>query len=180
MPRLFVAIDVPLSFKQTVSEHHRPLTGVRWTKADNLHLTLKFIGDTEVERTQDIHEGLEGLSVRPFALKTSHPLLLPSQRKARVLALAIEPSIELESVRNQVEERVSGALGVKADTRPFRPHITLGRFKSADADAIQKARALVESVEPVTFNVSQVTLYESRLDPQGARHHVLATFDLTQ
>lgn len=179
--RLFTAI-VP---DRTFFESFRPLLEslknlnwpgrVRWTPLENLHLTVRFLGDTDHERFLRFRDALRASSAtwKELDLVLSHPVFLPKASKARVIALGFRPSPELSSLADSVE-RAAVSCGFEPEKRPFMAHMTLGRCDVLDLRDFQT----VTDLEGPSFSVRSMELVKSSLTKTGAVYGVLETLKL--
>ncbi|MCB9895679.1 MAG: RNA 2',3'-cyclic phosphodiesterase [Planctomycetes bacterium] len=172
MPRLFIAIDLPPDVKEWIGALCHGISGARWVKPDQLHLTLRFIGDAEADQTADLKAALDKVNGHAFRMQIEGVGTFPSpgkRRAARVLWLGVRPGAELTTLQAQIEESVQSA-GFPPETRPYHPHITLARFTKAPGNDLtrwlEKNRMAV--VDP--FPVSDFRLYESILGAAEARY----------
>ncbi|WP_419856819.1 RNA 2',3'-cyclic phosphodiesterase [Candidatus Palauibacter irciniicola] len=175
--RLFAAVLLPAAVRADLTRATRALRaleGVRPVRAEQLHLTLRFIG--EVDR------GLETPLAREIAAATAElpgfPMRLraagvfPSHRRARVLWIGVEETPALAALQRSVEEAVVRA-GVAPDARPFRPHVTVGRIRRPPPP-VGLAGAIARVRFEATVDVRRVSLMRSELLPRGARHTEVA------
>lgn len=175
--RLFFAIEISPDVRSAIAELQealRPrLPSARWVAPANLHLTLRFLGECEPGAVEDLDAGLAA-SVReldPFTLRFRGCGVFPNTSRARVLWIGVHvPDDGLLRLQSTVEDEVR-ALGFAPETRPFRPHLTIARFKKSD----RALRALTPPLSEREFGctyVSELILFESRLGRRGASYHV--------
>jgi 2'-5' RNA ligase len=184
--RLFVAVDLPEHARALVAaEQHRLAAqggrAVRFVRPEQLHVTLAFMGSVEADRVDAIRTAVaRGFELAPFALVLGGLGVLPDARRPRVLYLGFEHGTEqVMALERLVAARVAEC-GIGLERRPFRPHLTLARWREPDADG---ARALLASATHKTVaeqDVERVTLYESRLSSSGAAHTAIATGGLAR
>ncbi len=169
--RAFFAIELDADLRRAAAEVARTLRAasggrdVRWVRPENLHVTLRFLGDTP----RDALPGLAaevGRAVGPLApvpLELGPVVAFPSARRPRVVALELRPAEPLVRLAEAVERGVVAA-GFEPEPRPFRPHLTLGRVRgrSAPLDAEVPPHAASE--------VREVALLRSELRASGARY----------
>jgi len=179
--RLFVALEIPAIVRAALAElsaRLRAQTGrsVRWVEPGNIHLTLKFIGDTDAARLHDIQAALSSIR-RPQPVlvvfrglgDVRHPL-------PRVFAVGAEPSADLRGLAAEVD-RVLVPAGAPAESRDFFPHLTLARLKSSENAALLRAESRkISAVEFGRGACSEFDLMESRLRPSGAEYTRVARF----
>lgn len=188
--RLFVAIEIDarvqaaaahlLDDLQRRAAHLAPRSRISWVAADRLHLTLRFIGEADVERTRTIEEALgTALPMGQFHIKISGTGVFPRSGPPRVIWIGVfDETRRLEALHHDIEQRLSRA-GVPPDHRPFSPHLTLGRVRMA---AGLRAGALLEGLADVALGdlrVERTVLMESRLSAAGAIHTVRLATGLT-
>lgn len=175
--RAFIAVELPLEIRQNVQRATSSLrrdTGslIRWVALENMHLTLKFLGDTPSENvkvlTQLIHAQAD--SFNSFDIHLSGIGAFPGPKRPRVIYIGIQAPAELEAFQRQVES-ATRRLGYNAEERVFAPHLTIGRVRQhVSADEQQKIRRLLEAstIDSLgTARVNSVHLYKSDLKPNG-------------
>lgn len=177
MPRLFVAIDLPDLQRRGLRALCHGLSGeVRWTSPEQLHLTLRFIGEVDEALFLEIKKALADLLFPPFVLRIQGVGSFPPGRRARVLWAGVDVSPELEQLHQLIEERL-GRLGLPPEERPFHPHLTLARLPERlgpEILAAYFARHSRFAVPP--FPVDRFHLYSSRLSRFGAVHHLEGSY----
>ena len=126
--RLFVALVPPAAVRAELAALTAPLAGVRWTPADNLHLTMRFIGDTEPAKQAALEEALARVRVEPFILPVEGVGVFPSRGPAKVLWAGVgHGHPRLFQLRQQVDEALL-SVDTALDVHTFHPHFTLGRL----------------------------------------------------
>jgi 2'-5' RNA ligase len=183
--RSFIALPLGESVRHLAEERVRALRersggdGVRWVRPENLHVTLRFLGN--IERTlvpklaAAVREELAGLA--SFTAQIGGVRTFPSSKRPRVVVLEVGPEAALSELASAVERGV-GRVGLAAEERPFRPHLTLGRAKrSGRAAGFPDTSDLVSS-EGVSFEVTESVLFQSELLRSGARYTALERFPL--
>ncbi len=185
--RLFVAVDLPHDVREALDRlqsdlRRRDLSSLRWVRPEGIHLTLKFLGDTPAEQVPVIEEAVAG-AVRgaPFRLALGRPGTFGSRRGPRVLWVDLAADVgRLRELQAAVERALAEA-GFPPEERGFSPHLTLARVRQppAPGTADRVSRAL-EAVSPprAEFEVEEVVLMRSRLQPSGAVYERLAGFPL--
>ena len=177
--RLFVALDVPDEVRESLAQWCERVApdGVRRVPAENLHVTLAFLGSRSLDDA-DVVAGLLGrvAAAHPLAtvLRTAGALWLPPRRPG-VLAVALGASEELAALHAGVVTALAGAIGFEPERRAFRPHVTVGRVARG-------ARVRVRSPDPpptLRFAPQALTLYRSQTTGAGARYTALARAALT-
>ena len=185
MARLFIAINLPLPERRAIREATAAMRAagghVTWVAEENLHLTLKFLGEQPLEALNALSQSLAGVAerCRPLTLELGGVGAFPSLRAPRVVWLGVARDPKLELLHHDVEVACA-TLGYEVDGRAFRPHITLGRVRARpERDA---ARALAAAAGLVrhrgVVEARSVDLMSSVLSPRGARYDVLAALPL--
>ena len=175
--RLFIAINFPQSLRDRMVEATEPLREqgfpVRWIDRDQLHLTLKFLGDVKRDRLDDVTGVMDGVGAdfRPFEVGFERVGAFPSLRSPRVIWLGVEATMEMRAVKHDLEHGLVD-MGFERETRAFQPHVTLARAdKDADAGDFRKLESLSREVEmDETHRVAQIDLMQSHLRSSGAEH----------
>lgn len=175
--RTFLAIDLPSSLHSAIGQKEenlkRVLTGINWVKSGNLHITLKFFGDTPESKINEIQQVVEQAvnGISPFEITLRGFGVFPDKRVPRTVWTGIEGEIQvLEDLAAQIELAVV-PLGFPQEGRPFRPHLTLARIKKdhhAVGLAIEKTGMLFDPFIFGRLLVEQVTLFKSELRPTGS------------
>ncbi len=171
MLRLFVALDLPESLRTRLAGLQHDLPGARWVAPENIHLTLRFIGETPPESADALSDALGGVQDwEPFPLALQGVGQFPKQGMPRVLWVGVEESAGLTDLAQAVESAVQSCGLPRAD-KPFAPHITLARFKAKpDQGKLHRFYARAGDFSAAPFTVRQFTLYASQLTPQGPRY----------
>ena len=175
--RLFIAINLPAGVRETLWEVTAPLRAVRypvrWVAADAIHLTLKFLGELEAAREDEIAGGIAAAvgGAKPFPLPVGGFGAFPSAQRPRVVWAGLEPVPPLELLQHRVEQEME-RLGFPTEGRPFHPHLTLGRVKRDARPAALGGLAtdLDSLVYETEVSVESVDLMQSTLTPRGARY----------
>ncbi len=186
--RLFIAIDVSDAVRERAVDARRRLAGqhavlargLRWVRAEHLHLTLRFIGEVPAPMAAHVVAACrDPLAIPPFDIRFGGLAWLPPGGAPRVLMLPVAEGLDaLRELKAAVEGRLPAGVPPD-DARPFLPHLTLARVRD---DARREARALARDWSApstaVASPVTGVTLFESRLSPQGPEYRALARLAL--
>jgi 2'-5' RNA ligase len=170
--RAFVAIQLPKEVKRALAEVSRmladqvPTGAVRWVKPERMHLTLRFLGETAVDKLPALAAGLDHIGPRHegFSLHLNQLDCFPNSRRPRVLWVGIEGDVgRLQALKRDIDATLV-PLGWAADNRPFRAHLTLGRVR--DSRSLRDLDWSAQ-VEQISLPVSTIHLIESQLYPSG-------------
>ncbi len=182
--RMFVAVTLPDPVREAVSRLVRELsgrlTGVRWTKSENIHLTLKFLGGAEASSIPPLRDCLDRLaeSHLPFPAALEGLGVFPPRGKPRVIWAGVgEGRGRLTALAEELDRDLEG-LGFPRETRKYTPHLTLGRFKKtrpgSDPREIAREVEMRRSDSLGSLKVDMIVLMESTLTPGGAIHRIVS------
>ncbi len=181
MLRTFFAFDLDEGFLRDAAaladalRGERALSRARWVASRVMHMTLRFVGDTEPERVPALASALDALAGRKAVPVRGASLAgFSSSRRARVLALEIDDEAALAPIVADVESAVR-ALGFPPEERSYRPHLTLARLR----EPADLRRLVVEHPVSLSGRVTSVALYQSDLGPSGPTYTALARTDLS-
>lgn len=177
--RLFIAISLPDPVRRRLSDLKQSIEGVRWQRQKQLHITLKFLGDTPEERLNPLVNKLQGVDQQAFVISIKGLGYFPKGRRdPRILWAGVSNHTKLVRLHSRIEEKCV-AMGYKAEGHPFKPHITLGRIKNtAKRDILSFINQHKRFVIP-EIAVTKFVLYESKLRSEGAVHKKIEHFPLT-
>lgn len=175
--RLFVAIDLPEHLRQALGRLANGLPGARWVAPENLHLTLRFIGDIDGRQAADVDAALSAVRTESFPLALDGLGHFGEGRHVRALWVGVVPNPTLTRLHDKIEQALQRA-GLAAETRKFKPHITLARFKSNPGEKLRDYLSHRVGLRMEPFEVTEFTLYSSYLAKAGAIHTPEAVYPL--
>lgn len=176
--RLFIALPVDpaavnrLSGLQQQLASRLPARAVRWVRPEQMHLTLRFLGDVAVSRIECLTAALRShLATTPaFGLRLDGWGAFPSRRQPRVLWAGLSGALdELRALQAQVSRACDG-FGQPAEHRPFQPHLTLGRVTApagAASPSVPEALATIAAPKDVSWRATELLLVRSQLAAAG-------------
>ncbi len=157
------------------------VAGVRWMRPDGIHLTLKFLGEVEPDRIEEIVHKAKGAikGIGPFRIRIRGGGGFPNAKNPRVIWIGVEDqSGLLKKLQARVERGLEG-LGFKREERDYTPHLTVGRLRSGKGKgAITEAIRDIGDSDLGTMEVGEITLFRSQLKPTGAEYTKLRTITL--
>jgi RNA 2',3'-cyclic 3'-phosphodiesterase len=179
--RLFVALEIPAAIREKLAELLRGLRAVspqtRWVRSDNLHVTLKFIGEVPETKLAAIRTALALVRSDHFVRLDFRGLgFFPDEKNPRVFWSGIEASPNLKVLAADIEKAME-TIGIPKEQRLFSPHLTLGRFEPQQLT--DKLRATIQENVSRDFGsvrTNQFHLIESKLKPSGAEYTTLESF----
>lgn len=169
MIRLFIALDLPEIIKYQIQGLGGSLPKAKIVSQEQLHLTLKFIGEVESSQVLDIEETLEGIELSEFQIRLKGVGVFPPRGSARVLWVGVEEDGALTRLRNKIESDLA-RIGLPRSKQKFKPHITVARIQKSPTARIQQVIAANSLLETPRFLVEGFSLYSSQLTPKGAIH----------
>ena len=176
--RLFIAIDLPEEIKQILEEVKAPLKdikGVKPVKKDNIHITLKFLGEVDDNKLSQIISALRKVSFKPFSVYLDKLGFFPNEKRIRVLWVDAKPEKPLKELKQQIDK----VLPSFKDDHPFKSHITFARIKYIPSwNDKKKILELITNKQlgKKEFLVDTFKLYKSILTPKGPIYGVLNEF----
>ena len=188
--RAFVALEMPDEVRRDLDEIsfrlRKDLANVplRWVPVENMHLTLKFLGDVLREQLQAITEILREKTgnLAPIQLSLDGLGAFPNLQRPRVLWIGIDFPDTLKTFQRDLENQFA-ALGFSHENRSFAPHLTLARVRgharTADLARIREILEAAPKPAPTHAIADKITLFRSELKPSGSVYNALSQFVLT-
>jgi 2'-5' RNA ligase len=178
MYRLFIAIDLPDEVKDDLANICFGVQGAKWVPKDQMHLTIRFIGDVDEAGYHAISDGLSDVVASRFTMMLKGVGYFPPHNKPKVLWVGLEKNEALMELRDFVEKSLRES-GVEPEERKFAAHITLARLNPfAPLRAITDFLSANGLFSSGPVNVDEFHLYSSVLKNTGAIHRREATYTL--
>lgn len=182
--RTFIAIDIESEIKKTLSvlvgNLGRIGGNIKWVREQGMHITLKFLGKIESAKTSEINTILRKVSrdYRPFSLKIKGCGYFPHEKNPRIFWIGVEAEESLYLFQAQLEKELE-KIGFSPENRTFRPHLTLGRVKTATfiKETIRELKKHEEEVFGEMI-ADKITFFQSILKPTGAEYIILSEYHL--
>lgn len=175
--RLFVGIRPPAEIRDALLDLMEGVDHARWQDDDQLHLTLRYIGEVDTHQADELAERLRLTDTAPFELTVVGTGVFEKKGHAHTLWAGIEPSAELAALQRRIE-RVCVIAGIEPEHRKYHPHVTLARLNRS-AGPIAPFLARTASFRLPPFPVEAYLLYESTLRPEGSLYEPVVRYALT-
>lgn len=176
MHRLFVAIRLPGPVRAQLLDLMGGVAAARWLTDDQLHLTLRFIGEVDRHLARDIDAALSSVHHPGFSIALNGIGAFERRGEAAILWAGVTPHEPLRVLHKKVDQALV-RVGVEPDRRAYMPHITLARLPRG-AGPVGSLLERSGGVGGPPFPVAQFCLYESRLSPEGPVYEVLERYRL--
>jgi 2'-5' RNA ligase len=176
MHRLFVAIRPPQPIRRQLLGAMGGISGARWQTEDQLHLTLRFIGEVDRHLAGDIHAALGAIHHPRFGIAIDGLGTFDRRGQPETVWARVAPQEPLKALHNKIDQAIA-RVGIEPEQRAYLPHITLARLKPSSGSV----RGLLEEsggLRSESFPVTAFALYESKLTPEGAVYTILESYPL--
>ncbi len=180
--RAFIAVEIDSQAAQKIAglvfALKKSEADVKWITEDQTHLTLKFLGNVDQGKIEEITSALSSVSsnFKSFTIRFSNIGAFPNLDKPRVIWLGIDKGADdLKKLSLSIENALE-KLGFEKETRGFVPHLTLGRVKTLWR--LSKLKKLINETHfdsEITVQINKITLFQSELNPKGAIYSKLST-----
>ncbi len=169
--RGFIAVELPVN--ETIKKFHdeiaKLLTNIKLVELENMHITLKFLGDTNEDNIENIYHIIQNSiqDIQPFSIQLKGTGVFPNQKYIKVIWVGIEKTEKMSLISSSLNAQLS-TLGFKEEKRGFKPHLTIGRVKSAIGK--DQLISIIDKYREVIFDeiiVDCIYLKKSTLTPQG-------------
>jgi RNA 2',3'-cyclic 3'-phosphodiesterase len=186
MKRIFVAVDISEEARRKAAAYIETLRNefravrVGWDKPEKLHLTLKFLGDTDEKQLGELEKIAAEISagITNFKIRIVNTGVFPNARSPRVLWIDVEDETgSLAKINNRLEADCE-KIGFARERRAFVPHLTIGRVREPNRARELANKHLQNNFEPVEFMASEIVIYESKLLPTGSVYAVVSKHSL--
>jgi 2'-5' RNA ligase len=176
MHRLFVAIRPPEPVRDLLIDAMDDSSDLRWQDEEQLHLTLRFVGEVDRPLANDLADALSRIRADRFELRING-LGRFEQRSSGALWAGVEPKAPVAALAAKVE-RVSQDVGLEPEHRAFHPHITLARWKGRRTREVERFLERRPGLVSDPFDVTEFILFESQLSRHGVHYEAVATYPL--
>jgi len=182
--RGFIAIDVKASseISNIINEFKKSVTNIKLVEPKNIHITLKFLGDTDENLISKIkgiiEESVE--DINPFEIKIKDTGVFPNENYIKVIWIGIKNHEQIAEIAKKIDDQLS-KIGFKKEKRKFSPHITIGRVKSGkDKEKILQILNKYKNVDFIDLKIDSIKLKKSELNPKGPIYTTLKEIKIGQ
>lgn len=186
--RSFLAFELPGDTKKTIArvwgEMNAYSLNIRWIKVDNIHLTVVFMGNVPQELITPMGEMTAQVCRKygPFQIALKGVGVFPHMRRPRVLWIGLDGDIQrMADFRGRIQQKMK-SFCIKQDRRPFKPHLTMGRFRKGSTGGQQHLHSLIAAYDGLASQraeLNELVLFRSDLKPNGAVYTRLNAWPLT-
>ena len=178
MIRLFAALEVPPEIGEGLARRQQGLPGARWSPLDNLHITLRFFGEVDETAAADLDAELAGVSVAPFELALQGVGVFGEGQQPGSVWAGVRAREPLRVLAGRCEAAVR-RVGLRAEGRVYRPHVTLAYLRrSADPARVGAWIAGHNLLASPSWRVRGFALYSSWRSSQGSRYDLERDYPL--
>jgi 2'-5' RNA ligase len=171
-----------MKLKTLTKELKKDVKDASWVRPENIHLTLRFMGEVSAELAAETAAALKPVARahEPFMLKAGGVAGFPNRNRPRILCLEIEESGALKELHEDIETALA-RIGIKREARPLRAHLTLCRFRLKRGGRAQEPFTGGPSHDiNMEFRVGSFEIFKSVLAPTGAIHSVIESIELNE
>lgn len=177
MIRLFVGLPLPEAVRERLGALCAGLADVRWVAPENMHVTLRFIGDIDETTAADVHGALSQIRVPAFAIDLVGVGTFGAARKPHTLWAGVEKTPALAHLHDKIESAVVRG-GLPPEPRRFSPHVTLARLKGAPGPRLAEFMARNGALRMPDLQCDRFVLFSSHLGRNGASYAAEAAYPL--
>ena len=176
MHRLFVAIRPPEPIRDLLVDAMDQSADLRWQHDEQLHITLRFVGEVDRPVADDLADALGQIRSPPLELRIAGVGRF-EQRSSGALWAGVEPKAPLAALAAKIE-RACQSIGLEPERRAFHPHITLARWKGRRSIEVRGFLERRAGLASEAFAIDRFILFESRLSRHGAYYETVETYRL--
>lgn len=186
--RIFIAIDISDEARRAVSDYTEILRRkfrhlrIGWEKTEKLHLTLKFLGETNEKQLDDLTNILEKTAAQfsAFKLQIAGTGVFPGPGNPRILWLGVTDETNSLSKISELLETKCASVGFKREKRKFKAHLTVARLREPHKSREIAEKHIENNFESVEFEASEIVIYESKLQPAGSVYETISKFEFAK
>ena len=181
--RSFCAIELTDEVRAQLQNHERrlreavPEVSASWTRADNVHLTLKFFGNVEREKLSGLSDAAESVAKNftSFQIRIGGTGVFPRPSRAQVLWIGVDdPSGRL----SELQQRLEDEFDFNKEDRAYRPHLTIARIRKPEGARRLADAHLQMQFETIEVELKELVVFRSELSPKGSKYTAISAADL--
>jgi 2'-5' RNA ligase len=176
MIRLFTALQLPVTVRNRIEDLQGGIPGARWIEPEDLHITLRFIGEVDEDVANDIDSVLSGIHVAPFEIALSG-IGEFGGKDPHMIWVGVAKSEPLMTLAKKIEN-VLQRIGLEPETRKYTPHVTLARLRDAPQTKVIDFIAQNNLFTTEPFPVTEFVLFSSHPSPHGHQYIPERTYPL--
>jgi RNA 2',3'-cyclic 3'-phosphodiesterase len=175
MIRIFIGLDLPEDIKRSLGLLKSSVRGAKWVPLENLHLTIRFIGEVPENILQNIKEELREISFYNFKVKLKGVGLFSAKSNPKVIWVGLDPLEEIMELREKIDEALT-KVNIPLEKKKYIPHVTLARLKGARFSEV--AEYLQQGIGFFTreFEFGEMVLFSSKQKEEGSIYSVEEIF----
>jgi 2'-5' RNA ligase len=177
MTRLFVGLELPQTVKDVLLGCESGIPGAHWQAGDQLHLTLRFIGEVDGNAATDVVNALDLIDAPGFNLEIKGVGIFGPLKRARTLWVGVTDNPALDHLQAKIESALVRT-GLAPETRKFTPHVTLARLNNPERVRLQDFLQIHDGLAIPPFEVDHFALFSSFLTHKGSIYTVEETYPL--
>ncbi|WP_440999627.1 RNA 2',3'-cyclic phosphodiesterase [Fodinibius sp. SL11] len=175
--RLFIAIPIPEAVKKRLLDLQQPIEGMRWQAKEQMHLTLKFVGEVDETTGNKLRKEMTKIAHPNFSMTIAGIGYFPEGKHPKVVWAGVKQNELLFELHEKIEGYCQN-MGICPEKRPFKPHVTVARTKGTSKRAVTSFINQHKKFAVRDILVDEFVLYESKLHSDGARHSRLQSYRL--
>jgi 2'-5' RNA ligase len=177
MHRLFVALRPPAVIRTALLDMMEGVPGARWQDDDQLHVTLRYIGEVDGRTADDVVAALSAIRSAPLDLRLSGCGLFDTRGKPNALWAGVAPREPLAALHRKIDQAMV-RIGLEPERRAYLPHITIARLSGASAPLDRFLSDHAGLTSP-NFRIEHMTLYESHMGQGGSVYDAVERYPLS-
>lgn len=178
MQRIFIGLPIHKNIANQIATLQGGVPGALWVPPENYHISLRFIGEVDEIKKEDIAEALEEIAFPTFKISLQGIGIFTQKDNPHHLWLKPTPEEHLIKLYRKIETLLTNELSIKAETRKFTPHLTIAKLKDANTEKVGQFMQWHNLFKTPEFEVTEYALFESHLTNNGPVYKPLDFYDL--
>ena len=178
MQRIFIGIPIPAFIRKQIFILQGGVPGANWVPPENYHISLRFIGEVDETKKEDIAEALENIAFPAFKISLQGIGIFTQKEDPHHLWVKPTPEEPLIKLYRKIETLLTKELSIKAETRKYTPHLTIAKLKKEKKKKVGQFMQWHNLFKTSEFEVNEYTLFESHLTNIGPVYKALDIYEL--